>query len=141
MTEIREAAFGGADYVALLGVRDRVLRRPIGMVLRDKDTALDHLERHFGLFDEGRSIGCALLRPKAGGAVQLRQVAVDEAYRGQGLGARLVAHAEAAARDAGFTRIETRARRSAQTLYARLGYLVVEGGFEDKHTLTMVKPL
>jgi GNAT superfamily N-acetyltransferase len=141
MIEIREAAFGSADYEALLAVRDRVLRRPIGMVLRDKDKALDHTERHIGLYDSGRAIGCALLRPEADGVVQLRQVAVDDGYRGQGLGARLVAQAERAAREAGFRRIETRARRSAQTLYARLGYRVVEGGFEDEHTLMMSKAL
>lgn len=50
---------------------------------------------------------------------------VDEAYRGQGLGARLMAAAEVEARRLGCTEIEvtsSRARAGAHAFYQRMGY-------------------
>jgi GNAT superfamily N-acetyltransferase len=139
--DIREVAFGSDGYHALLSVRDRVLRRPIGWVLRDKDVANDAQERHFGAFDGETAIGCALLKPEGEGVAQLRQVAVEDGYKNMGIGAALIGAVEAAARAAGTLRLETRARRTARRLYERLGYAAMPGGFEDEHTVMMSRTL
>ncbi|MDE3059865.1 MAG: GNAT family N-acetyltransferase [Pseudomonadota bacterium] len=137
-----EVKYGTPPYKALLNLRYEVLRKPIGMELREKDTALDYTEHHVGIFDSNRqAIGCVLLRPLNDHVVLLRQMAVLDSYQGKGIGAKLVAHAETLASQKGFTRIETRARKTAYGFYAKLGYTAIDNVFADEHTLTMGKSL
>ena len=138
---IREVAFGSEGYRALLDIRDEVLRKPIGMRLRDKDIASDHAEFHIAAFDGGKAVGCVVLKPLGKDVIQLRQMAVLESHQGQNIGAKLVGHAEALARQKGFSVMETRAWRSAQGFYEKLGYQSREHEFADEHTLKMQKAL
>jgi GNAT superfamily N-acetyltransferase len=139
--DLREVAFGSDLYRALLAIRDAVLRKPIGMALRDKDTASDHAEFHLAAFDGDKAVGCVLLKPLGQDVVQLRQMAVLDSHRGRNIGAMLVGYAEGFARQNGFSVVETRARRTARGFYEKLGYQPRESEFADEHTLKMIKPL
>lgn len=139
--DLREVAFGSDLYRALLAIRDEVLRKPIGMVLRDKDIATDHEEFHLAAFDGGKAVGCVLLKPLGTDTMQLRQMAVRDSHRGRNIGAMLVGFAESFARGKGFCVMETRARRTAEGFYEKLGYQSREHEFADEHTLKMTKPL
>lgn len=120
---IQEIAFGSEDYKALLRIRDEVLRKPIGMQLREKDIALDHEEHHIAAFEKDTVIGCVLLRPIDDKTIWLRQMAVIDAYQGKGIGAQLVEFAETTATKKGYKIIETNARKTAQGFYEKLGYI------------------
>jgi ribosomal protein S18 acetylase RimI-like enzyme len=64
----------------------------------------------------------------------LENVAVDPAAQGSGLGRRLIAHAEAIARNSGARAVElytNAAMTENQTLYPRLGYRETGRGVED----------
>jgi GNAT superfamily N-acetyltransferase len=138
---LREVPFGGEDYRALLAVRDAVLRRPIGMALRPKDVASDPGDTHLAAFAGATPVACVLLTPLEEGRVQLRQMAVADAFRGRDIGARLARFAEDVAARRGFTMIETRARRVAEGFYRKLGYASLAHLCSDEHTLLMRKPL
>jgi N-acetylglutamate synthase-like GNAT family acetyltransferase len=140
---IEEVAFGSGQYKTLLGIRYQVLRKPIGMELREKDTELDNTEYHIAAFDSGKIIGCVLLRPLNGDSVKLRQMAVLDAYQRQGIGARLVTYAEGLASARGFKAVETNARKTAQGFYKKLGYCPAGDYFMEVslHTLKMYKTL
>ena len=138
---LQQVAFGSDDYRALLAIREEVLRKPLGWVMREKDVATDVDEFHLAAFDQGKPVACVLLRPLSESAVQLRQMAVLDSHRGQQIGAKLVHFAEAVARNKHFTVIETRARKTAEQFYAKLGYTARAEEFEDEHTLKMVKRL
>ena len=138
---LREVAYGSDGYKALLAIRDDVLRKPIGMRLRDKDTATDHAEFHLAAFDGEKAVGCVVLKPLGQEVIQLRQMAVLNSHQRQSVGARLVGYAEAFARQKGFSVMETRAWRTAQGFYGKLGFQSREHEFADEHTLKMVKPL
>ena len=137
----REVAFGSHGYNQLLAIRDSVLRKPIGMQLRAKDTASDPGDYHLAAFDGPSPVGCVLLTPRENGVVQLRQMAVLDSHRGRDIGARLVAFAEKIAAARGFTTVETRAWKTAEGFYRKLGYESLERVFFDEHTLLMRKPL
>jgi N-acetylglutamate synthase-like GNAT family acetyltransferase len=137
----KEVVFSSPEYKDLLNIRHEVLRKPIGMALRPKDTASDEQEYHLAAFDNGKAIGCVLLRPLDNGSIQLRQMAILDRYRGQNIGAKLVQFAEQVAVDKQFNTIETRARKTAAGFYAKLGYVSCAYEFEDEHTLKMVKCL
>ena len=140
---IREVAFGSEDYKALLRIREEVLRKPIGMQLREKDIALDNEEHHIAAFDGDKPIGCVLLRPINKDIIQLRQMAVTNAYQGKGIGAELATFAEVTAIKMGYKTIETRARKSAQGFYQKLGYIFLSEAdpLENLHIVKMSKPL
>jgi|RhiMethySRZTD1v2_1073278.scaffolds.fasta_scaffold453000_3 GNAT superfamily N-acetyltransferase len=136
-----EVAFGSDGYKQTLAIRDAVLRKPIGMELRAKDTASDPGDYHFAAFGGGAVIGCVLFTPRENGVVQLRQMAVLESHRGRNIGAQLVKFAEQVVAERGFTAVETRAWRSAEGFYRKAGYQSFEHVFSDEHTLLMRKSL
>ena len=111
------------------------------MALRAKDTASDPGDYHFAAFDGATAIGCVLFTPRENGVVQLRQMAVLESHRGRNIGAQLVGFAEETAVDRGFTTVETRAWKTAEGFYRKLGYESLDHVFSDEHTLLMRKSL
>ncbi len=137
----KEIPFGSDAYKTLLTIRYEVLRKPIGWELREKDIANDHNEFHLAALDSDAIIGCVLLKPLNASAVQLRQMAILDSYRGKNIGAQLVQFAETFAHSKGFATIETRARKTAQGFYEKLGYTLHADEFEDEHTLMMRKHL
>lgn len=137
----KDIPFGSEDYKTLLAIRYEVLRKPLGWELREKDIANDSNEFHLAAFENGKAIGCVLLKPLSSSNIQLRQMAVRDGYRGKNIGAQLVQFAEEFARKQGFTSIETRARKTAEGFYAKLGYTAHADEFEDEHTLKMSKNL
>ena len=114
-------------YVASIGVRPGPLDDDYGDLIRQQQVWL--IERR------GQVSAILVLCPEAD-AMLLSNVAVDPAFRGQGLGRRLIDFAEARAREAGFPLIRLYTNAAMQTnvtLYERLGYRethrAVEHGF------------
>jgi GNAT superfamily N-acetyltransferase len=136
-----EVAFGSDGYKQTLAIRDAVLRKPIGMELRAKDTASDPRDYHFAAFDGATAIGCVLFTPRENGVVQLRQMAVLDSHRGRNIGAQLVRFAEKISAERGFTTVEARAWKTAEGFYRKLGYKSLAHLFADEHTLLMRKSL
>jgi N-acetylglutamate synthase-like GNAT family acetyltransferase len=86
---------------------------------------------------DGRIVGTIAL-----GGDRLRTLFVEPELQGSGVGARLVAHLEAHARQAGVTELKLSASLTARGFYERLGYRTIEreehGGIS---TYLMTKPL
>jgi GNAT superfamily N-acetyltransferase len=125
--KIEEVAFGSEKYKALLEIRYEILRKPLGLELSAKDTASDSSEFHIAAVADEQPVGCVLLRPIDSKTIKLRQMAVSDAYRGQGVGAKLIGYAEALAAARGFKTMEMHARKSARVFYEKQGY-AAEGG-------------
>lgn len=122
--EIRLITYGSDEYAAELQLRDRVLRKPLGMSLFDEDLARDKADIHIAAFYDNVLVGCLLLLPVAENVLKMRQVAVDEAFRSKGLGSRLVNFAEEYAQEHGYKKIELNAREIAIAFYQRHNYIV-----------------
>ena len=77
----------------------------------------------------GNIVGTVAVRPKAGRTCELKRLYLNPAWRGQGLGQRLYAHAEDFARSAGYAVIWVESSRRfgrAHRLYERNGFTLVE---------------
>jgi predicted GNAT family N-acyltransferase len=118
------------EYEAEKDLRNRVLRLPLGLALSDADIAGEDQQTHLvALDDAGTVIGCVLLVIPGDGTVHFRQMAVDESFRGRGVGAGLIAFAERTARGMGIRRMTMHARVVARGFYERLGYRAVSDVF------------
>lgn len=83
------------------------------------------------LDDEAAVVGtCRVLVD--GGECRIGRMAVRKAKRKQGIGARLVEVAEAAALDAGARRVTLHAQRTAEHFYAGCGYIAEGETFEEE---------
>lgn len=79
--------------------------------------------------DEGAIVGTVAIRPKDGDRCELKRLYVRADCRGTGLGQRLVQHAEAFARAAGYAHIwldSSRRFAEAHRLYLRNGFVLTD---------------
>jgi predicted GNAT family N-acyltransferase len=128
--EVTLTSLGTPLYAGMLDLRDRVLRRPIGLVLTAADLTHDAHADLIVAHQGGRVVGCCLLTVEAPTRMQLRAMAVEPELQGRDIGRRIVDFAEATALRRGATEITLDARETAVGFYARLGY-TAEG---DRYT-------
>jgi predicted GNAT family N-acyltransferase len=117
-----EALLGSDLYRQSLRLREAVLRRPLGLTVTEEELADDAMRQHFCAISYGLVVGTVSLRPLDEATLQLKQMAVAEDRRREGIGTRLLAHAEGWAHGAGFLLMVLNARMGAEGFYARFGY-------------------
>ncbi len=113
----------------IIGLRYEVLRKPWQQPV---DTASDGLEAsgiNAYIEHEGRVIACGRLQNNGSGVGQIRFMAVDDAYQGQGLGGLVLRFLEAEAIVWQLQTIELQARENAVAFYERNGYIIREKTF------------
>jgi len=119
------------EYAQEKDLRDRVLRRPLGLILSDADLQNEVQQVHIIAQDNGgQTIGCVLVA-FTGGHAKARQLAVDEAWRRQGVGRELMRRAEAVARERKFDRLMLHGRVPAVPYFTAMGYAVVSEEFTE----------
>jgi len=122
--EFRRIGHASVEYAEALGLRDAILRAPLGLRYSEADIAGEGDCTHVAGFLDGRIVAYGQFRESAEPAwLQMKQVAVGAGWQGSGIGRALVAHLEALAREAGVTGIVLHARESAAGFYDRLGYV------------------
>jgi N-acetylglutamate synthase-like GNAT family acetyltransferase len=108
-------------YQKELELRDEVLRKPIGLSIKDDDLSDEPNQVHFVAINGNFLIGVVILKIE-NTIGKLRQMAVSEEAQGQKLGTQLVEALEAYAREKGLTQIKMHARHYAVGFYEKLGY-------------------
>jgi predicted GNAT family N-acyltransferase len=131
MIAYRHISTRDPEYLLEKELRNRVLRRPLGLELSEADLRGEDEQVHIAALDDaGRMIGCVLVA-FTGEQAKIRQIAVDDAYRGRGVGAELMRHAEEAARARNFSTAVLHARVTARPFFEKLGYAAVSGVFTE----------
>ncbi|HEX8350972.1 MAG TPA: GNAT family N-acetyltransferase [Hymenobacter sp.] len=123
-----------AEFAAYYDLRYRVLRapwqQPLGSERADDDERPSTMHAMLRAPD-GAVVGVARLHPSGPAQAQVRYMAVEPGWQGQGIGRQLLEYLEAAARQQGLTECILHARETAVPFYTRLGYEVVA----PSHTL------
>lgn len=117
-----EIDHGSRRYRQACSLRNAALRLPLGLSLYDENLEVESTYRHFGVFDGEVLVACLVIEPLGADKAQLKQMAVDEAYRGQGWGRRLVESVEARLIESGVRELRLDARESAIGFYEQLGF-------------------
>lgn len=119
-------------YQKSLLLRDKELRKPLGLDLTSVDISEDSNHIHFVAFEEDEVIGVVVLvpnyHPKIG---KLRQMATAEKVRGHRVGVALVQKLEEYALDNGMNKIELHAREYAKGFYLKLDYEITSDVFYE----------
>lgn len=120
--------YGTPEYDATLDLRYRVLREPLGLYFTVAQIEEEWSSAHFASFDQdGAIVGCLILKPVSELVWKMRQVAVEPAWQGRGIGRELVRCAETFVQmkvNEGRRShdIELHARREAVAFYEQLDY-------------------
>ncbi len=129
---VLEIAFATPEYDQTVQLRDKILRKPLGLVFSEEQLAEEFSDFHLAAFTNDWVLrGCLVLTPKGDKTLKMRQVAVDEAVQKSGIGRQLVAASEALARRNGFDVMELNARDTAVPFYKKLDYTIVGEPFEE----------
>ncbi len=140
---VRPVAHNSAGYDQAVALRRAVLRTPLRLDFTAEQLAAEAADDHLTAWDGDRLVGTVVLTPYLANILKLRQMAVDPAAQGTGVGAALLNAAENLARAKGCTRLVLAARVTARGFYARYGYAVQGDEFEEVTLphVTMTKTL
>ncbi len=122
---IKEIPYQSCEYHLEVALRDKILRRPLGLSLYEEKLDHEKEDIHLGAFQNGTLLGVLILTKLDHGDFKMRQVAVEEMLQGKGIGKRLVLHAENYARQKGAKGIILHARKTAVAFYEKLGYQTI----------------
>lgn len=122
------AASWPADRSALKSVRDEVFVKEQNVPRASEYDGMDASALHWlALTPESTPVGTLRLLPSG----QIGRVAVLAAYRGQGVGTRLVKHAIAAAEAHGCREAWVNAQVRRRKFFAAHGFIVISEVFQD----------
>ena len=128
--EVKFIDWGSVKYIQSLALRYEVLRKPLGLIFDPAIFLTEKSDYHLIAHHGDWLVGCMILTD-VGEDLKMRQVAVANKYRRSGIGARMVAMAEAKAIEQGKQKMILHARDSAMDFYLSLGYIVVGDYFEE----------
>jgi predicted GNAT family N-acyltransferase len=118
-------------FAETVDLRFRELREPLGLEFTPEQIAEDAKQTTLALSDGNRVLAVLMLVPQGEGIVKIRQVAVDRAQQGKGLGRKISEFAEDFARNCGYQSIALHARAGAKQFYEKMDYIVDSDEFTE----------
>lgn len=118
-------------YQQVIELRQRVLRAPLGLDIRNDDLQSETEQIIFIYEEDNRVKGCVLLQQYDADTFKLRQMAVDSSEQGKGIGMELINAADVYAVNFGKSRMMLHARETAIPFYQKAGYEVTGGPFME----------
>jgi len=118
-----EVLFGTPQYQATVQLRKLVLHEPMNLDFTREQLSEEYNSFHFACIDENSIVlGCLIMQPIDGNAVEMKEVAVLEEYRSSGVGTTMVNFVEQWAKDRGFRKISLVGWGKAIPFYSNKGY-------------------
>lgn len=119
--QMKQVEFGSEEYAEAVALRDKILRKPLGMKFTEEQLQKEKNDHHLVIQKGDEIIATLVLTPEKD-IMKMRQVAVDEEYQGMGIGKHLVAYSERFSKQKGFNKIYCHARDKAVKFYKSCGY-------------------
>jgi len=129
--ELNEINSASPYYEKVLSLRNRILRIPLGLNLADEDLRDEENQITILMTRDEQVLACVMLKTIDKDIVKLRQMAVDDAVQGIGVGATLLSYAENFCINNHYGLIELHARKSAIGFYQKSGYVIEGDEFEE----------
>jgi predicted GNAT family N-acyltransferase len=126
-----QVQYGAKEYDEALALRSEVLRAPLGLELGREELDEENDSLHLISWRDNAIAACLVLKPQSQKQLKMRQLAVREDCRRQGVGRALVSYAESFAKDHGYEEIVLHARETALGFYEKMGYLTEGDRFNE----------
>ena len=123
--------YGSPDYQKMIGLRDNVLRKPLGLIFTPGELEDERENILIGAFEDEDILGCCMLVEENPKVIRLRQMAVLNNLQGKGVGSAILNFAENIARDRGYKVLSMHARKYAIGFYEKMGYKVSGDEFTE----------
>lgn len=125
--------FATPEYDEAVQLRYEILRRPLNLEFQPEDLAREYNAFHIACYDThyNEIKGCLVLVPLDQDTIKMRQVAVQEACQGKGIGTLMVQYAEAFSRRSGYQKMELHARMTAVDFYKKKNYKIYGDSFME----------
>ena len=121
----------GPEYQQVWQLREDILRKPLGMSLKNEDLSMDAEDVIFIAKNGDDVIGCLMLHHLDSDTIKFRQMAVYDAWQGKNIGRLLMESAEKYAAEQGYRQVSLHARKVVSGFYTALGYKTVGDEFEE----------
>jgi GNAT superfamily N-acetyltransferase len=128
---LKQIDHGSREYRQMVGLREQLLRKPLGITFTSEELENEKDEVMIGSFDEEDMLGCCILTKVDEHTVRLRQMAVQPEYQRKGVGASILSFAENLARDKGYKYLIMHARDTAIGFYEKFGYKIKGNPFTE----------
>jgi N-acetylglutamate synthase-like GNAT family acetyltransferase len=122
---------GTTAYEQMIELRMEVLLNPIDIPRTYINPEKERQDILIAAFEGGQMIGCCILTPANEHSIQLRQMAVRQNIQRSGIGAAIIAFAEATAKEKGFITLFMHARDAVIPFYEKQGYHIEGEGFTE----------
>lgn len=119
---VKEITVQSPEYQQVWQLREDVLRKPLGLSLKDEDLSGDANDIILVAMLKDKVVGCIILHKKEGRTMKLRQMAIAENMQGQNIGKLLVVSAEMLSMAYGYNKTDMHARMVAKGFYEKMGY-------------------
>lgn len=122
---------GSKEYELSVELRDRILRKPLGLVFTKEQLAQENKDIHMVYMVNADVFGCLVLVATSSDEIKMRQVAVDDDFQNRGIGTTMLKFAEQYASEHNFKTIYCHARDVATPFYLKHHYRIVGDPFEE----------
>lgn len=129
--DIRIIPHRGKEYEEMVTFRTTFLLEPIGVPATYIDRGAEAEDILIGAFADDRMIGCCVLSRRDQDTVQLRQMAVRDDMRLNGIGKAILEFAEYIALNNGYNILMMHARDPVLPFYQKCGYAVSGEEFSE----------
>ena len=134
MIRFIDIEFGSSRYKELLDLRYKILLQPLGLKFLDSYREEEASFLHIGCIENSTDelIGGLILVPIDNEEIRVMQVAIDTIHQGEGIGRKLIEHAENIAKEIGYEKLIMHAMLSVVGFYEKLGFKQDSTPFEEK---------
>lgn len=127
---MKKIQYGSEEYEETVDLRNEVFRKPWGLDIKDDDLSPDKEMDIYGAYLNGELVGTVFLAEHEEGVARVRNVAIYEDYRGQGLGKYLMDFIEDIARKKGYDKSFLMGRTIVEDFYKHLGYKTIGEAYD-----------
>jgi len=127
--QIKTVKFNSIEYMKTVELRDKILRKPLGLKFSSEQLEKEFSDIHIASFIDKNIIGCLILSPIDKNTIQMRQVAIDDNYQGEQIGTTMVKYSEEYAKEYGYKKIILHSREVSVGFYKKLDYNIIGDRF------------
>ncbi|TVR77737.1 MAG: GNAT family N-acetyltransferase [Chitinophagaceae bacterium] len=127
----KQIEHNSVDYWKAVELRDKVLRKPLGLEFSEKELMEEHTQIHYAAFYQNELIACLSLVPLDHSRIKMRQVCTHPDFSGKGVGRQLAKFTEQKLSELGYKTIECNARKTAVSFYEKMNYKVISDVFYE----------